>query len=80
MGAGEDSFNTSHVSINRIKSVWYISGFLVSIHLMFLLIYNCPKEQGQNKKVSIHLMFLLIQPRDIIKFVETEFQYISCFY
>ena len=53
-------FNTSHVSINRIRDDALEAEYVISIHLMFLLIgvwdlHNIPDEE-----ISIHLMFLLI--------------------
>ena len=53
-------FNTSHVSINRIRDDALEAEYVISIHLMFLLIgvwdlHNIPDEE-----ISIHLMLLLI--------------------
>ncbi len=45
---GLSSFNTSHVSINRLLNVACLRLNLVSIHLMFLLIKEKPAtEHGE---------------------------------
>ena len=52
-------FNTSHVYINRHIEKYAGSWKLISIHLMFILIYTW--QLGEiTSKISIHLMFILI--------------------
>ncbi len=53
-------FNTSHVSINHLKSIIQIKIIRISIHLMFLLILVSGIAGNAAKEISIHLMFLLI--------------------
>ena len=58
---GRRCFNTSHVSINRTWLVQNRNGWIVSIHLMFLLIQRASLCVRPFYRVSIHLMFLLIE-------------------
>ena len=60
------SFNTSHVSINRLVRGGNEILTNVSIHLMFLLINRSNKGTWEQSKVSIHLMFLLISTLSIM--------------
>ena len=53
-------FNTSHVSINRQKTPAAKLEKLISIHLMFLLIFVLVPWFSIKQIISIHLMFLLI--------------------
>ena len=53
-------FNTSHVSINQSKTNFFHCKWLVSMHLMFLLIWTSNCKYSSWIMVSIHLMFLLI--------------------
>ncbi len=55
-----NSFNTSHVSINRAYYSTKGGDCKVSIHLMFLLIVSQYFPSTTVTTVSIHLMFLLI--------------------
>ena len=74
-------FNTSHVSINRVRTGADNRVCGISIHLMFLLILVPLERCATITSISIHLMFLLIfdsyrgKGRRI-----RQFQYISCFY
>ncbi len=53
-------FNTSHVSINPFGFLPCAEKVLISIHLMFLLIYSASITRITEAFISIHLMFLLI--------------------
>ena len=55
------NFNTSHVSINPFIR-WYSNfSYIISIHLMFLLIRGHKGIDKSPNCISIHLMFLLIR-------------------
>ena len=54
------NFNTSHVSINRLRGLLQSFDIIISIHLMFLLIGMPPYIHTDPRGISIHLMFLLI--------------------
>ena len=73
-------FNTSHVSINRASRFFYQGDWIISIHLMFLLIFYCPP-------IPILLRYfntshVSINPEAAAPAAEASpaFQYISCFY
>jgi len=54
------NFNTSHVSINPRFRLLALCDDIISIHLMFLLIYGNNSGWFRCFTISIHLMFLLI--------------------
>ena len=74
------NFNTSHVSINRMRPDAIQNKGGISIHLMFLLIMIPVLQKHQWRPISIHLMFPLIAQRGEDRPVKEKFQYISCFY
>ena len=77
---GRIYFNTSHVSINLEEDGQGCVWVGISIHLMFLLISQCPAILSMCSDISIHLMFLLIAIASICREFGVKFQYISCFY
>ena len=55
------NFNTSHVYINlRLHTFPACPHYMISIHLMFILIILCNRLIALDIIISIHLMFILI--------------------
>ena len=64
---GDDSFNTSHVTLYPRQASASLKITIVSIHLMLLFIFLRCEQRDYFFKVSIHLMLLFIPFFDRIR-------------